>query len=585
MKYIKPAAVIALALLLASCSNQKVKVDLVLTNGDFQTMNPNFPRAEAVAVEGGKIVGVGTTGGVRSHYDGKVTIDLKGAYVLPGLIDGHAHMLELGMSLQTVDLSATHSPQEVARLVEEAAARARLGGWLRGSGWDARYWPVKISTVTGMLDKAAPDNFVFLVGADGESVWVNGKVLDLAGITRATKSPAGGLIVKDAKGNPTGILEGSAIGLVTPHIPPPSEYEIEDAILLASDTCARYGITEVQDAGIDGLTLKAYKTLADQGKLRIRIYAMYDGNDSTLPGILKAGRIVDRNGYFTLRSVRVDMDGSLGTRQAALVREYSDAPGQFGSTQLGEKDLENLTIASLSSGFQVCTEAHGDRANDIALNAYQKALEAAAVRDPRLRIEGVDVLLSSDISRFKTLGVVPSMQPAKFASDMPWIESRLGPDRIRNTYAWRSLLDAGNTIIGGSDFPEENPDPRIGIYAAITRRDLNGLPQTFAEAAKYFQLTPDAARDSLEFNGGFFPQQRMTLADALNAFTVWPAYGAFQENEKGKIAVGFYADFTFLQKDLNKLPPGEIPYDAILGTIVGGRLVYISPLAADWRVL
>ncbi len=584
MKHIRSAAIIAFALLLASCSNKKLKVDLVLTNGDFQTMNPNFPRAGAVAVKEGKIVGVGTNGGVRSHYDGQVAIDLQGAYVLPGLIDGHAHMLELGMSLQTVDLSAARNPQEVARLVEEAAVRVRPGGWIRGSGWDARYWPAQISSVTGMLDRAAPDNFVFLVSGDGGSVWVNRKVLDLAGITRATKSPAGGKIIRDLNGNPTGILEGSAIGLVTQNIPPPSETEIQDAIQIASDTCARYGITEVQDAGIDGLTLNAYKSLAEQGKLRIRIYAMYDGNDSTLPGILKARRIVDPNGYFTLRSVRVDMDGSLRTRQAALVREYSDAPGQFGSTQLGEKDLENLTIASLSSGFQVCTEAHGDRANDIVLNAYQKALETAAVHDPRLRIEGAEVLLRSDISRFKKLGVIPSMQPVKCASDMPWIDSRLGPDRIKNTFAWRSLLDSGNTIIGGSDFPEESPDPRIGIYAAVTRRDLNGLPRSFAEAAKYFQLTPDASRDSLDFNGGFFPRQRMTLADALNSFTVWPAYGAFQENEKGKIAVGFCADFTVLQKDLNELPPGEIPGDAILATIVGGRLVYISPLAADWRV-
>jgi predicted amidohydrolase YtcJ len=585
MKYIKSAAVIALAFLLASCSSQKFKVELVLTNGDFQTMNPSFPRAEAVAVDGGKIVGVGTTAGVQSHYEGKVTIDLQGAYVLPGLIDGHAHMLELGMSLQTVDLSATRSPQEVAKLVEEATPKARLGGWIRGNGWDASSWSAKISSVRGMLDKAAPDNFVFLVSADGGSVWVNGKVLDLAGITRTTRSPEGGLIIKDGKGYPTGILEGSAISLVTRKIPPPSEHEIEDAILLASDTCARYGITEVQDAGIDGLTLHAYKMLELQKKLRIRIYAMYDGNDSTLPGILKAGRIVDPNGYFTVRSVRVDMDGSLGSRRAALVREYSDAPGQFGATQLGEKDLENLTIASLSSGFQVCTEAHGDRANDIAINAYQMALEAFPVHDPRLRIEGADVLLNGDISRFKALGIIPSMQIAKCASDMSWIESRLGPDRIKNTFAWRSLLDSGSIIIGGSGFPEESPDPRIGIYSAVTRRDLNGLPRSFDDAARYFQLTRDAARDSLDFNGGFFPRQRMTLADALSAFTVWPAYGAFQENEKGKIAVGFFADFTVLQKDFNNLPTGEIPDDAILATIVGGHLVYISSLAANWKVL
>ncbi len=585
MKYFRIAFLSLLALTIASCSIQRLKVDLVLTNGSFQTLDSTLPLAEAVAINDGRIVGVGTRAGVESHFNGKVTIDLHGAYVLPGLIDGHAHMLDLGMSLQTIDLSGTRSPQEVAKLVEEATARTRPGGWIRGRGWDARFWHEKMSSVSGLLDKAAPDNFVFLVSADGQSIWVNRKVLEFAGINGSTKAPEGGEIIRDGKGKPTGIFTGSAIGLITRYIPPPSEGEIEDAIQLATDTCARYGITEVQDAGIDRHTLEAYKSLADRGKLKIRIYAMYDGNDSTLPGVLKKGVIVGYKNYFTMRSVRVDMDGSLASRQAALVRQYSDDPGQYGSTQFGEKDLENLTIASVSSGFQVCTEAHGDRANDVVLNAYGKALKVVGAEDPRLRIEGVDVLLRSDIPRFHQLGVIPSMQPATCTSDMYWAESRLGPERTKNVFAWRSLLDDGSIIIGGTDFPDENPDPRVGIFASVTRKDVNGLPRSFSDAAKYFYLTPDAAQDSSDFDDGFFPRECMTLTDALKAFTVWPAYGAFQEKLKGTITVGKCADFTIFRDDFKEIPVSEIPDDPVLGTIVGGHLVYVSKLADEWSAM
>ena len=582
MKYIKLAAVVILAIILASCSPQKLKVDLVLTNGEIQTMDPVFPTAEAVAVNGGKIVGVGTDDGVTSHFSGTKTLNLHGAYVLPGLIDGHAHMVDLGMSLQTINLSGARSPQQVATLVEEATARTRLGGWIRGSGWNPTQWHESLTDLGGLLDKAAPDNYVFLVSSNGEAVWVNEKVLRLVGIDRNTKAPPGGVIVRDSKGNPTGVLAGSAISLVTSMLPRPSEDDIQEAIELASDTCARYGITEVQDAGIGRHTLDAYKLLADRGKLKIRIYAMYDGDDTTLPAILKSGPIVNYKDYFTMRSIRVDMDGPLASRQAALVREYSDAPDQFGATLMSEGSLANLTIASLSSGFQVCTEAHGDRANDVVLDAYGKALKVANVDDPRLRIECADVLLSRDFSRFKELGIIPSMQPSVCTSDMYWVESRLGPERTRNAFAWQSLLSRGNIIVSGSDFPNESPDPRIGIYSAVTRRDLNGLPQSFANAERYFQLSPNAAVDSSDFDGGFFPGQRMSLADALKSFTVWPAYAAFQESEKGSISVGKYADFTILKSNLHRMPHDEILHDTIMATIVGGRFVYESPLARAW---
>lgn len=585
MKHFGSAAILALAFAFASCSLPKMKADLVLTNGDFYTLDSRLPEAESIAVSDGKIVGVGTNAEIASRFDGKITIDLQHAFVLPGLIDGHAHMAELGMSLTTLDLTDAKSPEGIASIVKLAAAKASSGDWIRGRGWNQELWPKKDFPTYKILDKAAPDNYVFLIRVDGHAVWVNKKVMDLAGITRTTKDPDGGKIVRDRNGNPTGVFLDAAIDLIASKIPPPTDSEIENAILLASDTCARYGLTEVQDAGIDAQTLNVYRKLAEEGKLRIRIYAMYNGNDTTLPDILKKGPVIGYKDFFTMRSVKVYMDGALGSRGAALVKAYSDDPGNYGLTEMGERDLENLTIASLSSGFQVCTHAIGDRANDIVLNAYEKALKVANVDDPRLRIEHAQVLLKDDIPRFKKLGIIPSMQPTHCTSDMYWAEARLGSERIKYAYAWQSLLKDGNIIIGGSDFPVESPDPRLGIYAAVTRQDLNGIPQNFGDALRYFTLTPDAAVDSSDFDGGFFPKQKMTLDEAIKAFTSWPAYGAFQENQKGSISVGKYADFTIFEKDFRNISVREIPLDKILGTIVGGKLVYVNPSVSNWRIL
>ncbi|MCL5266975.1 MAG: amidohydrolase [Bacteroidetes bacterium] len=584
MNNIRIFAAVILAFSLASCSLPKTKVDLLLTNGHFYTMDPRIPDAEAVAVSGGKIVAVGMSRWITSRYEGKKTLDLRNAFVLPGLIDGHAHMVGLGMSFTTVNLTSARTVDDVVKLVQSAASKIVPGGWIRGTGWNERLLRQINSSPAAVLDKAVPGFYVFLVSSGGQAVWVNTKVMELAGVTASTISPAGGLIIRGKNREPSGIFVGAAINLVASQIPPPSELELQNAITLAADTCARYGITEVQDAGIDTGVLHAYQGLASKGGLKIRIYAMYNGNDTTLPAILKQGPILGEKGYFTMRAVRVDMDGPLSNRSAALVSAYSDDPGNYGETYLGEKDLENLTVASLASGFQVCTEAHGDRGIDVVLDAYQKALKAAGISDPRLRVEGVDVLLPGDIRRFKELGIIPSMQPVQCVSNMYWVESRVGRSRVRRTYAWQSLLKTGSIIVGGSDFPDDSPDPRMGIYTAVTRQDIDGVPQTFGEAEKYFSLTPDAAEDSSDFNGGFVPEQRMTINEAIKSFTIWPAYGAFQEKEKGTISVGKYADFTIFEKDFVDGPVDKIPYDTILGTIVGGKFVYVDTSAANWRI-
>jgi predicted amidohydrolase YtcJ len=568
---------VSVAIIFSSCSMPKTNVDLLITNGNFYTLDERMPEAQAVAVKNGRIAAIGTNREINSQFVGKNSLDLRGAFVLPGLIDGHGHMSKLGFSLTTLDLRGVKSPDEAAKFVQDAASKSVSGGWIRGSGWNQELWNTKSFPTHEVLDKVAPDNYVFLVRVDEHAVWVNQKVIEFAGITRTTKDPAGGKIVRDKYGDPTGVFLDSAINLITSKMPPPTDAEVENAILLAADTCARYGLTEVQDAGIDAQTLRVYRKLADQRKLKIRIYAMYLGTDSTLPEILKQGPIMDGDSHFTMRSVKVYMDGALGSRGAALVQAYSDDPGNYGLTEMSEKDLENLTIAALFDGFQVCTHAIGDRANDIVLNAYEAAMKIAEVTDPRLRIEHAQVLLKEDISRFKTLGVIPSMQPTHCTSDMSWVETRLGPERIKYAYAWQSLLKDGSIIVGGSDFPVESPDPRLGIYAAVTRRDLFGLPRDFKDVKEYFEVTPDIAVDSSDFSGGFFPQQRMTMEQAIKAFTLWPAYGAFEDNDKGTISVGKYADFTIFRDDIREIPASQIPSDEILGTIVGGKPVYVSP--------
>ncbi|MGC8595340.1 MAG: amidohydrolase [Candidatus Kryptoniota bacterium] len=561
-----------------------MKTDLIIMNGTFMTLDNRMPTAQAVAVMNGKIVGVGTNNEILSHFYSEKTIDIKGAFATPGLIDGHGHIVELGTSMSTLNLTAAESPEAIAAEVREEAQRVQPGTWIKGRGWDQNLWLRKSFPDHSILDEAAPDNYVFLVRIDGHAVWVNKKVMDFAGINRATPSPAGGEIVRDKNGNPTGVFLDAAINLIASKIPAPSDAEVESAILRAIDTCARYGLTEVHDAGINWQTLNVYKKLAAEGKLKVRIYAMYSGSDSTLLQVLKAGPILGYKDHFTLRSVKVYMDGALGSRGAALVQSYSDDPGNYGFTEMSEKDLENITIASLANGFQVCTHAIGDRANHIVLNAYEKAMEVSGVHDARLRVEHAQVLLNEDIQRFCRLGVIPSMQPTHCTSDMYWAESRLGPERIKYAYAWRSLLKSGCIIIGGSDFPVESPDPRLGIYAAITRKNLNGIPENFNDALKYFQLTPDAAKDSSYFNNGFFSNQKMTLDEAIKAFTIWPSYGAFQENVNGTVSVGKFADFTIFKRDFRALPANEIPHDEILATFVGGKMVYVNPSLSEWRM-
>lgn len=535
-------------------------VTMLLTNGVVYTVNPSQPRAEAIAIDGGRIVGVGTTRDLLERFKPDTVIDLHGKPVYPGFIDSHAHLEGLGASLMYLNLRDLHSPQEVVQRVAEAAQQRPAGGWIRGSGWDQNLWPVKRFPTKQVLDAVVPKNPVILRRVDGHAVWVNSLTLKLAGITRNTPDPPAGRIVHLPNGEPSGVLVDQAVDLLLSAIPPPTKEEREEAILKAVRLCLRFGLTQVHDMGADSQMIAIYRELIARKEFPFRVYVAIDGIGPTWNDFLKSGpEKIDDSGRLSVRALKVYMDGALGSRGAALLEPYSDDPPNRGITVMSTDSLARIAEECIDKGFQLCVHAIGDRANSIVLSAYAKAFKErnASGNDLRFRIEHVEVLDPADILRFHELGVVPSMQPTHCTSDMPWLADRLGPDRLGEVCVWRSLLDDGNIIPGGSDFPVESPNPLLGIYAAITRQDLQGRPDT-----------------------GWFAGQCMTRDEALKSFTLWGSYSAFQEDDKGSIEVGKWADLVVLDRDIMRVPPQEIPDAVVLKTMVGGAFVYDAESAA-----
>jgi predicted amidohydrolase YtcJ len=528
--------------------------DMVLINGNIYTLDSSNTVVQAVAIRGNKIIAAGLSADLVKAFKTENIVDLTGKTVIPGLIDGHAHILGEGGRLQTLNLVGTKSPEEIAQLVLDRIKTAKAGDWIIGRGWDQNDWPVKEFPTHSILDKVAPENPVMLRRVDGHAVWVNAKALELTKLSQISYDPEGGKIYRDPAGEPIGIFVDNAVSVVDSVVPPLTDAEIEARLILAMNECARYGLTEVHDMGVDLQTINAYKRLIDQGKCPIRIYAAIDGPGDTWKYYLEHGKEIDYgSGLLTVRAVKLYIDGALGSRGAALVEGYSDDPYNRGLTVASEENLAEVCRQAMDHDFQVCTHAIGDRGNDIMLNLYERMFSALGGNNVgrRWRIEHVQVLLPFDIGRFNKLGVLPAMQPTHATSDMFWAEERLGPERIKTAYAWRSILQTGAHIIGGSDFPVESVDPLLGIYAAITRQDKNGNPPN-----------------------GWYPDQKMTREEALRAFTIWAAYGAFQEQEKGTIEIGKLADLTVLSKDIMTIDPKQILDTPVEMTMVNGKIVY-----------
>ena len=550
MRFSLVASVLLLSPLGAAAQQQPA--DLIVVNGRIYTSDQNHPVVAALAVRGDRIAFVGSQGEAEALAGPNTTrLDLAGKTVIPGMVDAHTHLLGLGQALRIVDLVGTESYDAVVARVAERAKTARPGEWIRGRGWDQNDWSDERFPTHEALSRAVPNNPVYLTRVDGHAALVNAKAMELAGITAATKDPQGGRLIRDANGNPTGVLVDAAQGLVGRVIPADSKDEIKSATLAAIGEANRYGLTGIHDAGVSPDVIAAYEELAQAGQYNLRNYVMIRADEQTLAGIMRQGRRLAVNDRLWLRSIKIVADGALGSRGAAMLEDYSDEPGNRGLITTDTAAFHRIAVAALKSGFQVNVHAIGDRANRIALDIFEAALDAVPTADHRFRVEHAQILTYQDIPRFARLGVIPSMQGSHQTSDMYWAINRIGVSRAAGAYAWRSLLNTGVVIPNGSDFPVESPNPLISFRAFFTRMDASDFPP-----------------------GGWFPGQRTTREEALLSITLWPAYAAFMEDVSGSLTPGKYADFVVLDRDIMTVAESEVLGTQVLATYLGGKPVY-----------
>lgn len=533
------------------------QADLVLTNGQLHTLEPTRPLVAALAVRDGRIIELGDTSEILPHIgEGTEVVDLAGAHVYPGFTDSHAHLLRIGERELSFNLDDVTSLADLQQRLRQQIEEYPAGAWITGRGWIETHWPEPEFPDRDDLDAVAPANPVVLTRADGHALVANSLALEAAGITAASEAPFGGEILRDADGRPTGMLVDKAMALLT-RIMPESEIAAEKAYIVGARRSARYGWTQVQDAGSTLERSRLLRRLADEGRLDVRVYSAIKGPSESTREFLKEGPMLDAaDGMFVRRAIKVSVDGALGSRGAALLESYADADTR-GLITWTEEELLPLYRKALRRGIQVETHAIGDRANRYVLDLYEQVFdeippEQRAVEQPRWRIEHAQVLAPEDLPRFAELGVIPSMQASHAIGDLYFAPARLGQERLEAAYAWRDLLDSGVIIPGGSDAPVEAGDPRIEFYAAVARAGLED-----------------------GFQGeGWHPEQAMTREEALKSLTLWPAMAAFQEDRRGSLARGKLADLTVLAGDLMSMPLEEIPDTPILMTVVHGRIVH-----------
>jgi hypothetical protein len=556
----KPLSILCL-LLFASITPLQADsppADLLFVNGNIYTANDAAPHAEALAIKDGRIAFVGSIEEAKK-YAGKSrrTIDLKGKTVLPGLTDSHYHIFGVGERLIRLDLSSATSHEMFLYLVKEQVEETGQGRWITGRGWIETFWKPPVFPTRQDLDKVAPLNPVYLVRADGHSAVANSKALQIAGIDTKTPNPFGGEIVRNKEtGEATGMLLDDAMTLVASKVPSLTPDENERALLLGAQRSLALGWCEIQNPGSYQPQLDLMRKLYDAGKIKLRIYNAVYGPGEAAEKLLHDGAIFDEHEQrFTTRTIKVVFDGSLGSRSAALLEPYSDA-NSSGFFTAKESDLRPMFREALRRGIQVETHAIGDRANRTILDLYEEAFKAVPpaerkVKEPRWRVEHAQILTAADIPRFAKLGVIPSMQPSHAISDLFFAPRRLGEKRLAGAYAWQSLLKSGAIIAAGSDAPVEKGEPMIEFYAAVARKGTNG------------------------FTGpGWHPEQAVTREQALKMLTRWPAYAAFQENDKGSIEPGKLADLTILSDDIMKIPEPDILRTHCLMTVIGGEIVF-----------
>jgi len=487
-------------------------------------------------------------------------VDLKGAYLYPGFVDSHAHLLGIGLREMTLNLEDLPSIKTLVQTLADEVAKTPKGETIYGRGWIETHWPEGRFPTRQDLDAVSPDNPVILGRADGHAMVINSAALKAAGITTDTVPPFGGDILHDEDGIPTGMLIDNAMPLATGLLADLTLERKRAAYIKGSEVYAALGWTGIQSMSVDAADVELIEQLSDEGLLKIRVYNSVDmrGAEALLEGIANDGPRSNENGRVVTRAVKLYADGALGSRGAALLAPYSDDPKNMGLMVVTHETIMPILVDALTNGIQINTHAIGDRANRLILDWYEEAFKAVPkaerkVKQPRWRIEHAQIIDMSDIERFAKLGVIASMQPSHAIGDLHFAVDRLGVERLKGGYAWNTLVKSGVKIAGGSDAPVERGDPRIEYYGAVARKDMNG------------------------FSGeGWYPEEKVNRSEALKMFTEWPAYAAFEEDSAGKIAPNMRADFTIFNRDIMTIPEPEILTVDTVMTIVDGEIVYQS---------
>jgi hypothetical protein len=537
--------------------------DLILTNGKIVTVDDRFPAATWIAMRGDRIAALGLDrNGYKRHVgEGTEIVDLGGALAVPGLIESHGHFTGLGQSKTILDLTKARSWDDIVALVAEAAKSAKPGEWILGRGWHQDKWDrVPEPSIEGLpfhdaLSKAAPDNPVLLTHASGHSALANAKAMELSKITRTTADPAGGKIIRDAKGNAIGAFLETAQGLVRSRTgsatPEEAAARTRKLVELAARECLVNGVTTFHDAGAGFSTIDVYKKMAEEGALPVRLYVMLGADSRVLAEKGLSYRMIGAaSNHLTVRTIKRLIDGALGAHGAWLLEPYADLPSSTGLNTESIEEMKATAKFAIENGFQLATHAIGDRGNRETLDIYEEAFKAHPDKiDLRWRIEHAQHISPADIPRFAKLGVIPAMQAIHCTSDAPWVLKRLGEKRAaEGAYVWRKLMDAGSIIANGTDVPVEPIDPMACFYAAVTRQLKDGTT--------------------------FYPDQKMTREEALRSYTINGAYAAFETGLKGSLTPGKLADITVLTRDILTCPEDDIPGTEVLYTIVGGKILY-----------
>jgi len=536
----------------ASAKSGDQSPDVIFVNGDIYTQ-ATPARAQAIADRDGRIVAVGSNDEIRKLKGAHTrVVDLGGHFVMPGFNDSHVHLEEAGLELQSVDLRGTMSLQQMQQLIAAAAKAVAPGEWLVGGGWDHTVWPDGKLPTRQDLDSITGNHPAVFSRVDGHIAVANTAALKAGGVTAQTQAPEGGKIDHDANGEPTGILRETARGLVESKIPPPTAARRRRAAELALADAARWGITSAQDNSSWDIFL-VYEDLELEGKLTLRISEWLAFDDPV--SLLETQRAHHSANDPMLHTAMLKgfMDGSLGSRTAALLAPYTDDPGDSGLARYEPDKLNRMAVERAVAGFQIGFHAIGDRAAQMALDAFAAAETAnQKARDLRFRIEHDQVITPAQFAQYRKLGVIASMQPSHLLTDMNWAMARIGPERAKTSYAWKQFLDNGVPLAFGTDYPVEPITPFRGVYAAVTRMNEAGTKS-------------------------YDPEQKLTIEQALAAYTTGSAYAQFAEKEKGTLAPGMLADFVVLDRDLTKVSPPEILKTKVLRTVVGGKTVYEAP--------